>query len=169
MNEEIVVKKKLSHSIERIDLKEFRCFYQYKFSTSQWLESIDNYEYFGIKHDDLKQKVIDSLVQEFKIALNSVVFGDPVGKEYVQYLKMNQKSKIYTTEKDISFLKTPPESSVSLIGISDKGQLNEPICLIPKIKPIKWYEFWRFKDRKKYIDEVNRCKNEFENIFGKRI
>lgn len=80
---------------------------------------------------------------------------------------MNKKVKIYTIEKDISFSKA--SSNYLIVGKSDRGPLNEPICLIPRIKPVKWYEFWRFKDKQKYIDEVNRCKNEFENIFGKLI
>lgn len=90
--EEIVVKKKLSHRIERTGLREFTCDYQYKFSTNQWLETVDNLEYFGIQHNEVKQIVVDSLVEEFRICLNAVVFGDPAGREYVEYLD-NSKQK----------------------------------------------------------------------------
>lgn len=89
--EEITVKKKLSYNIDRTDLKGFTCYYQYKFSTNQWLESVDNYEYFGIKHNEVKQSVIDSLVDEFRIALNAVVFGDPAGRGYVESLEKNKE------------------------------------------------------------------------------
>lgn len=77
-------KKKLSYNIERVKVEEFRCIYNYKFSTNQWLESIDNMEYFGISHNDLKEKVIEQLVNEFRISLNNVVFGDPTGIFYVE-------------------------------------------------------------------------------------
>ena len=79
--EKIVLKKKLSHTIERTDSRDFRCYYVYKFSTSQWLESIDDPEYFGISHNDMKEAVIEQLVSEFRISLNNVIFGDPAGRE----------------------------------------------------------------------------------------
>lgn len=75
-------KKKLSRNIERVDVEmnvPTNCKYVYKFNTSQWLESIDNYEYFGIDHDSVKETVIEGLVSEFRCALNNVVFGDPAG------------------------------------------------------------------------------------------
>lgn len=87
MEKDVIVKRKLSNRIERIGLREFTCDYQYKFSTNQWLEKIDNYEYFGIAHNEVKQRVIDSLVNEFRISLNSVIFGDPAGREYIEYLE----------------------------------------------------------------------------------
>ncbi len=81
--EEIVVKKKLSHNIERTGLRDFNCNYLYKFSTNQWLENVDSYEYFGILHNETKQKIIDSLVEDFRISLNNVIFGDPAGKQHI--------------------------------------------------------------------------------------
>ncbi len=92
MENEIVVKKKLSHRIERTGLRDFTCDYQYKFSTNEWLETVNNYEYFGITHNDFKQRVIDLLVDEFRISLNAVVFGDPAGRTYVEHLE-NSKQK----------------------------------------------------------------------------
>lgn len=82
-DKEVIVRKKLTYNIKRIDLKGFQCYYQYDFSTRQWLESIDNLEYFGIDHNETKQQVIDALVNEFRIALNAAVFGD-------QTIKKNQ-------------------------------------------------------------------------------
>jgi len=76
---EIIIKKKLSHKINRTGLRDFTCDYQYNFSSNQWLEDVDNYEYFGITHNEFKQKVIDYLVDEFRISLNNVVFGVPGG------------------------------------------------------------------------------------------
>ena len=76
------------------------------------------------------------------------------------------KSKIYIIETDVSTIESPIIFNTNLIvGKSDKGPINEPIILTPKVKPIKWYEFWRYKDKQKYTDEVNRCKNEFKIIF----
>ena len=73
--------EKLSFNIKRSKKPffPFKCYYTYEFSTSQWLEKIDNPEYFGISHNDMKEKVIDSLISEFKVSLNNVVFGDPAG------------------------------------------------------------------------------------------
>ena len=41
--------------------------------------------------NDIKEIVIDSLVEEFRISLNSVVFGDPAGREYVESLNQNKE------------------------------------------------------------------------------
>ncbi len=38
----------------------------------------------------MKEIVVDQLTHEFKCALNSIVFGDPAGKEYVELLKQNE-------------------------------------------------------------------------------
>jgi hypothetical protein len=89
--EEGIVKRKLSSRIKRTNLRGWMCDYQYNFSTNQWLESVDNMEYFGISHNDLKQKLIDSLVDEFRISLNAVVFDDPAGRTYVEYLEKQSK------------------------------------------------------------------------------
>jgi hypothetical protein len=89
---ETIGKKKLSGNIERTKVDGFSCLYQYTFSTNQWLESVDNMEYFNIDHNSTKQIVIDSLVDQFRLALNSVVFGDPVGIEYVEFLA-SEKNK----------------------------------------------------------------------------
>lgn len=75
-NNEIVANKKLSWNIERTEVQGFNCKYSYKFSTNQWLERIDNLEYFDISHNDIKEKVIENLVDEFRISLNNVIFGE---------------------------------------------------------------------------------------------
>ena len=93
--EEVVEKKKLSWNIERTGVQGFNCEYNYKFSTTQWLENVDNPEYFGISHNDMKEKVIEALVSEFRIALNNVIFGDPAGREYVEHLENSKKNKIF--------------------------------------------------------------------------
>lgn len=75
-NNEIVANKKLSWNIERTEVQGFNCKYSYNFSTNQWLERIDNLEYFDISHNDIKEKVIENLVDEFRISLNNVIFGE---------------------------------------------------------------------------------------------
>ena len=80
--------KELTSRIKRTDVRDFNCYYQYKFTTPQWLESIDNYESaFGIDYNHTKEMVIEQLVNEFKISLNKVVFGDAAGRQYVESLK----------------------------------------------------------------------------------
>lgn len=73
---DIQIQKQFNHQLKRTELDGFTCLYQYNFKTNQWLESIDNYEYFGIEHSDIKQKVIDSLVNEFRIILNDAIFKE---------------------------------------------------------------------------------------------
>ena len=84
--------KKLSYNITREGSKyPFRNDYVYKFSTPQFLEQIDDLsDMSSYTHNEIKQMVIDDLVSEFRIALNGVVFGDPAGKEYVEYLNQNK-------------------------------------------------------------------------------
>ena len=89
------INKKLSWNIERIDTElsiPMRCHYVYKFSANQLLESID--KFMDIDHNQIKQSVIDSLVSEFRITLNNVVFGEPAGREYTEYLEQEKKKNI---------------------------------------------------------------------------
>ena len=44
-------------------------------------------------YNEIKQIAVDSLVEEFRTSLNSVVFGDPAGKEYVESLNQNKDEK----------------------------------------------------------------------------
>jgi hypothetical protein len=93
---ELESKKKLSYNIERTDIIidiPLRCKYIYKFQTSQLLENIDKVDWSSVKHDEYKEKVIDYLLMEFKHALNNVVFGDPAGKDYVNYMKEIKDNK----------------------------------------------------------------------------
>ena len=88
--------KKLSHNIERtgVDMLMYpKCKYTYKFNSSHWLDDIDDYSNskFNISSDDIKQTIIDQLVMEFRHSLNSVVFGDPAGKDYVNAIKNETK------------------------------------------------------------------------------
>ena len=87
--------KKLSYNITREGAKyPFRNDYSYKFSTGQFLEQIDDLsDMSSYTYNEIKQIAIDSLVEEFRISLNNVVFGDPAGKEYVEYLKTKNNNK----------------------------------------------------------------------------
>jgi len=90
----LIEKRKLSHCIERVKVDGFRCIYTYKFSTNQWLEDIDNMEGLSsYTQNEFKQIIIDLLVHEFEIALNSVIFGDPAGKEYIEFLQRTENEK----------------------------------------------------------------------------
>jgi hypothetical protein len=85
--------KKLSYCIIREGSKyPFRNDYTYKFSCTQFLEEIDFiFEGYGsMTHNECKQIVVDQLTHEFKCALNSIIFGHPVGKDYVESLKQNE-------------------------------------------------------------------------------
>ena len=89
MNKENPYYKKLSWCITREGSKyPFKNDYTYKFSTSQFLEQIDDLSSMSsCTYNEIKQMAIDQLSNEFKIALNSVVFGDPAGKDYIEELE----------------------------------------------------------------------------------
>ena len=91
MSKENPFYKKLSYNITREGSKyPFRNNYTYKFSTNQFLEKIDDLSSMSsYTYNEIKQIAIDSLVEEFRISLNSVVFGDPAGKDYIK--STNQK------------------------------------------------------------------------------
>ncbi len=87
---ELEQKKKLSHYIERgeHDILTWTNNYIYKFKCNQYLEKIDDLSSLSSHtYNEIKQICIDNLVNQFRIALNAVVFGDPAGKEYVEYME----------------------------------------------------------------------------------
>lgn len=88
MNNENLNYKKLSWCITREGSSPYSSFknnYIYKFSTPQFLEQIDDLSSMSsYTYNEIKQIVIDQLTNEFRIALNSVVFGDPAGKDYIE-------------------------------------------------------------------------------------
>jgi hypothetical protein len=56
--------------------------------STKFLEEIDSpSDFSSYTHNEFKQIVVDQLTHEFKCTLNSIVFGDPAGKEYVESLK----------------------------------------------------------------------------------
>lgn len=71
------INKKISNNIEKekYDFLSNSFIYNYKFRTNQDLEQIDNFEYFGIDYDSMKRKVIENLIDEFRIQLNIAIFG----------------------------------------------------------------------------------------------
>ena len=92
MSKEDPLYKKLSRSITREGSKyPFKNDYTYKFSTPQFLEQIDDLsDMSSYTYNEIKQIAVDSLVEEFRMALNNVVFGDPAGREYVEQLNQNK-------------------------------------------------------------------------------
>lgn len=97
MNNENIYFKKLSRHITReghVGGTSFSYNYNYKFSTTQFLEQIDDLSRMSsYSYNEIKQIVIDQLTHEFSIALNSVVFGYTAGKDYVESIKNNQQSE----------------------------------------------------------------------------
>ena len=85
--------KKLSYNITREGSKyPFRNDYTYKFSSTQFLEQIDDLsDMSSYTYNEIKQIAVDSLVEEFRISLNNVVFGDSAGKEYIEHLKQTDE------------------------------------------------------------------------------
>jgi len=102
MEKEIQIETKLSRDIERqgFSYASTNSFdYVYKFRCSQLLEAIGNFEYFNIDYNDTKETVINSLVDEFRWSLNTVIFGDPAGRGYIEMLEQQKRD----TESKLSF------------------------------------------------------------------
>ena len=103
MNDENLYFKKLSWCITReghVGDTSFSYNYTYKFSTTQFLEQIDDLsDMSSYSYNEIKQICIDQLTHEFKIALNSVVFGDAAGKDYVESLEHKKSEEIFILMK----------------------------------------------------------------------
>ena len=94
--EVITQKKTLSYCIERGDhnVHGWTNNYIYKFKCSQYLEKIDDLSSMSsYTYNEIKQNVIDLLVNEFRISLNGVIFGDPAGKDYIEAMEKENTSK----------------------------------------------------------------------------
>ena len=84
-------------------------------------------------------------------------------------MKKNKITPEFTvTETDFSIMKTSDLTCdcSKIIGKSDKVPINEPLMIYHRIKPVKWYQFWRYRDIKKYKAEVERCKLQIKETFG---
>ena len=84
------------------------------------------------------------------------------------FLKPRRKthSGVRITETDLSSIKTSENYNFAVFGKTERGPKNEPIVLIPKTKPVKWFQIWRYKDKKKYKEEVKECREKFYEMFG---
>lgn len=70
--------ERLAYNIKRVKVDGFTCVYNYEFRTTQWLEKIDDLsDMSSYSYDEIKQIAVDNLVDEFRLSLNNVVFGDP--------------------------------------------------------------------------------------------
>lgn len=76
-------------------------------------------------------------------------------------------SSVYTKETDLSTSSNIGFNSLIVGGKSEKAPINESILLFPKTKPVKWYQFWRYSDKKKYAKEAEECRIKFYETFGK--
>jgi len=76
-------------------------------------------------------------------------------------------SGVKAIETDVSSSKTHTGLNSAIIIKSKKGPTNEPLLFVPKIKPVKWFQIWRYKDKKKYQEEFAECKNKLNDFFGK--
>ena len=100
MNDENLYFKKLSWCTTRegqVEDTPFRYNYTYKFSAPQFLEQIDDLS--SMSSNEIKQIYIDQLTHEFKSALNSFVFGDAAGKDYVESLEHKKSEEIFILMK----------------------------------------------------------------------
>lgn len=67
----------------------------YEFHTEHDLENITQFV-----DRDIREIVIDSLVQEFRFALNQIVYGDPAGKDYVEHIKETEDIDLKQTRDE---------------------------------------------------------------------
>lgn len=69
--------KQISNKIDQIDYDQLSMKYNYvySFEHKQDLEDIDDYNYFGIHSDTIKENVINGLVEEFRIHLENTILN----------------------------------------------------------------------------------------------
>lgn len=89
----------------------------------------------------------------------------------MNWFKRNNHNKlassgVFVTETDLSVTTVNSTMPNIVVGKTSKGPVNEPIIICPKTKPVEWYQFWRYSDRKKYNKEVAECLEKFHKIFG---
>ena len=94
--------KELSSSIKRTGYVGLwpQLKYNYEFLTPQYLEHLDDWSYFGISHESIKEKVIESLVHDFRISLQSIVYGDPAGLPYLEMIREMKDNGEPLTERE---------------------------------------------------------------------
>lgn len=90
--------KKLSYNLERVErvseptsLPKFK--YNYEFYSQHILEDLALKNIYGKNENDIKDVIIESLLSEFKCALNNVMYGDAGGRAYIEALEEEKKSK----------------------------------------------------------------------------
>jgi len=89
-------KTKISHNITREPLDEFSIHYTYRFKCNQFLEQIDDVSRFtSYTHDEFKQIVIDTLVENFEWELKQIVFK---GKKMNKETAKNQLLRLYESQ-----------------------------------------------------------------------
>jgi hypothetical protein len=75
-------------------------------------------------------------------------------------------SNVFIKEIDTSIIQKDAQNyNAAVVGELKKAPINKPILIISRFKPIKWYQFWKYKDKTKYTEEIKKCKNELNNIF----
>ncbi len=81
---------------------------------------------------------------------------------------MKKNSSVDVTKTDISTTSNIDfQSPLNIItGVPNKGPRYTPIIIGSKIKPIKWYQIWRYHLIPKYNKEAERCKQLFVDTFG---
>jgi hypothetical protein len=67
----MIDKLKISNKIERTSVEGFICHYQYKFTTPQWLEKIDDWSSMGISN--FEDILIETLTKEFEYELRRTI------------------------------------------------------------------------------------------------
>jgi len=67
-------------------------------------------------------------------------------------------------ETDISSICNSDAEFKGCICFSKKGTQQKPILLESNIKSVKWYQFWRYKDKERRRVDLE---NKFNYYFGK--
>lgn len=73
------------------------------------------------------------------------------------------KPNVKVTETDITHNRVKTDYVV-LGAVS--GPLFKPVNLVNEIKPIKWYQFWRYHLIGTYNERNRQLQNQFESIFS---
>jgi len=70
-----------------------------------------------------------------------------------------------TDESDI-VVSNHEDSPSIIIPVTSNSPAKEPIVLAPTIKPIRWWQIWRWHLISERNSEIGKCMNKFDEIYG---
>lgn len=80
--------------------------------------------------------------------------------------KKKNNTGVYVVEKYPPVVEVNQVGDILMIGSSLKGPASAPVYIGPTIKPIRWYQFWRWHLRAEYNRQCEQAGADFKKYFG---